>query len=437
MFDLNDRLERRETTVSVVGLGYVGLPLTIAFSKAGFNVVGFDIDENKVKQLNKCSDITGQTDSHEIKNAFEKNLKITTDPKKLNTDFVIICVPTPVDNENKPDLKPIELSASIVGKNMKRGSIIILESTVYPGTTEEVMKPIIEKESGFRCGRDFSLAHSPERINPGDEEHKLENIVKVVGGYDEKTTEIVSKLYETIIKSGVHKVKNIKTAEAAKIVENVQRMVNISLINELAITFEKMGIDTKEVIDAAKTKWNFIPFYPNAGVGGHCISVDPYYLIHKSMKYGYNPKIISSSMEINEFMPVYVTNLIINHLKEKESSNKILILGLTYKENVPDTRNTSAIKITKEFAKNGIKVFGYDPFLDKETIEKMGIIPVSSLDDERDLDCFLFLVAHDKLKKITVEDFKKMSSQNTLVFDIKHVLNKERVESLGMKYRSL
>ena len=437
MFDLNDRLERRETTVSVVGLGYVGLPLTIAFSKAGFNVVGFDIDENKVKQLNKCSDITGQTDYHEIKNALEKNLKITTDPKKLNTDFIIICVPTPVDNENKPDLKPIESSASIVGKNMKRGSIIILESTVYPGTTEEVMKPIIEKESGFRCGTDFSLAHSPERINPGDKEHKLENIVKVVGGYDEETTKIVSKLYENIIKAGTHKVNNIKTAEAVKIVENVQRMVNISLINELAIIFEKMGIDTKEVINAAKTKWNFIPFYPNAGVGGHCISVDPYYLIHKSMKYGYNPKIISSSMEINEFMSVYVTNLIINHLKEEESSNKVLILGLTYKENVPDTRNTSAIKIAKEFAKNGIKVFGYDPFLDKGTIEKMGIIPVSSLGDERNIDCFLFLVAHDELKKMTAEDFKKMSSQNSLVFDIKHVLNKERVESLGMKYRSL
>ncbi|MFH1444977.1 MAG: nucleotide sugar dehydrogenase [Nanoarchaeota archaeon] len=434
MLDLKDIIEKREATVTVVGLGYVGLPLALAFSKAGFRVTGFDVDENKVKKLNESNDITGENENSEIKKAIEDKLFITSDTEKIPADFVLVCVPTPTDTNNKPDLSPIESASILIGNNMKRDSIIVLESTVYPGVTEEIMKPIIEKESGLVCGTDFSLAYSPERINPGDKVHILENTIKVVGGYDKETTDIVADFYGTVISAGIKKVNNIKTAEAVKIVENVQRAVNISLINELAVVFDKMGINTHEVIEAAKTKWNFHPYYPNAGVGGHCISVDPYYLIHKSKEFGYDPKIMSSSMEINEFMPRHVTNMIMNHLSNKES--KVVLLGLTYKENVSDIRNTPAEKIAKEFSKNNIKVFGYDPFLDNDVIEKMGITPLNSLENITDVDAFLFLVAHDKLKTITNEDFKKMASNNAIIFDAKKILNKEKIESLGIKYKT-
>ncbi|MFH1172020.1 MAG: nucleotide sugar dehydrogenase [Nanoarchaeota archaeon] len=438
MFSLCEKTEKKEATISIIGLGYVGLPLALAFSKAGFQVTGFDTDEEKVRQLNSGNDANGQSDSHEIKNALAKTLQITSYPNKISTNFVIICVPTPVDEKNKPYLKPIESASEIVGKNLKKGSIVILESTVYPGITEEVMKPILESGSGLKCGTEFSIAYSPERINPGDTQHKLENVPKIVGGYDHKTTETVSKLYESIIKAGVYKVSSIRTAEAVKVVENTQRFVNISLINELAVIFDRMGINTLEVIEAAKTKWNFHHYYPNAGVGGHCISVDPYYLIHKSEEFGYKPKIISSSMEINEFMPKHVANAVLKHLdKTKSIQKKILLLGLTYKENVSDIRNTSAEKIAKEFAKTGIKVYGYDSFLTGETIKKMGIIPVASLDEMNNIDCFLFLVAHDRLKNIPIKDFKRMSSKNALMFDIKGILNKDLVKSFGLEYKSL
>ena len=435
MFELDTKIDNREATISIVGLGYVGLPLALTFAKKGFNVIGFDINEEKVKQLNECNDITGENENDEIRKMVESKLFITSDQSKLGTDFIIICVPTPTDKNNMPDLSPIESSSLIVGNNMKRNSVIILESTVYPGVTEEIMKPILERESGFRCGENFSLAYSPERINPGDRKHTLENTVKVVGGYNKETTELVSRLYASIIKAGIHNVDNIKTAEAVKIVENVQRAVNISLVNELAIIFEKIGINTLDVLNAARTKWNFHYYYPNAGVGGHCISVDPYYLIEKSKEFGFEPKIISSSMAINEYMPRHIASVVLDYFRNKEEK-RVMLLGLTYKENVSDIRNSSSEKIARELSRNNVKVFGYDPFLGNEIVQKMGITPISP-EDAKDMGCFLFLVAHDKLKTISYNDFKRMASENAIIFDVKGVLDKEETEKNGLNYKTL
>ena len=346
-------------TVCVVGLGYVGLPLAKAFSKH-LKVTGYDIDEEKIKNLNS--------------NNNEDNLEFTAKPSKIRqADFVLICVPTPVTKSKEPDLKYVKSATEIVGKNLKKGAVVVLESTVYPGVTEEIVKPIMEEKSGMKCGADFKIGYSPERINPGDEAHTLDKITKVVAGMDEKTTEILADLYGLI--TNVYKAKDIKTAEAAKVIENIQRDLNIALMNELAIIFHKMGLDTKAVLEAASTKWNFHRYSPGL-VGGHCIPVDPYYLVYKAKELGYHPQVILAGRAINDYMPKHVAEMAIKSLNEVGKvikGSKVLIMGLTYKENVPDTRESPVREMVKELKEFGVNVYGYDPLLSKEEIEAFGV----------------------------------------------------------------
>ena len=329
--------------VCIVGLGYVGLPLAKAFSRH-LKVIGYDVDEEKVKELN------GENE--------DENLRFTMDELKIGeADFVLIAVPTPVTKFKEPDLSFVKSAAKTVGKNLKKGAIVVLESTVYPGVTEEIVKPILEEKSGMKCGADFKIGYSPERINPGDDEHTLNKITKVVAGMDDETTEILAELYGLI--TNVYKAKDIKTAEAAKVIENIQRDLNIALMNELAIIFHKMGLDTKAVLEAASTKWNFHRYSPGL-VGGHCIPVDPYYLVYKAKELGYHPQVILAGRAINDYMPKHVAEMAIKGLNEVGKvikGSKVLIMGLTYKENVPDTRESPVREMVKELKEFGVNVY--------------------------------------------------------------------------------
>jgi UDP-N-acetyl-D-galactosamine dehydrogenase len=365
---LMNKLNQNEAVVCVVGLGYVGLPLAMEFSKS-LRVIGYDINNDKINKLNNSE-----------LNQENKNPVFTNDPTKIrDADFIIITVPTPVTKSKEPDLSYVEKAAKTISQNLKRGSVVILESTVYPGVTEEVLKPILE-ESGLRCGEDFKVAYSPERINPGDDAHVLQNITKIVSGMDDETRDIVSKLYERI--TTVYTAKDIKTAEAAKVIENVQRDLNIALMNELSLMFEKMGLNTKDVLDAAATKWNFHRYSPGL-VGGHCIPVDPYYLVYKAKELGYHPQVILAGRAINDYMSKHVVEIAIKALNEVGKvikGSKVLIMGLTYKENVADIRETPVMGIIKELREFGIEIFGFDPLLKKEEIEAFGIDAVDAED---------------------------------------------------------
>ena len=345
----------KHKTICIVGLGYVGLPLAETFSNH-LKTIGFDIDQEKVKRLSESNN--------------EDNIEFTSDPSKIKqADFVLIAVPTPVTKFKEPDLSFVKSAAKTVGKNLKKGAIVVLESTVYPGVTEEIVKPILEEASGLKCGADFKIGYSPERINPGDDEHTLNKITKVVAGMDEETTEILADLYGLI--TNVYKAKDIKTAEAAKVIENIQRDLNIALMNELAIIFHKMGLDTKAVLEAASTKWNFHRYSPGL-VGGHCIPVDPYYLVYKAKELGYHPQVILAGRAINDYMPKHVAEMAIKGLNEVGKvikGSKVLIMGLTYKENVPDTRESPVREMVKELKEFGIEVYGYDPLLSREKLE--------------------------------------------------------------------
>ncbi len=350
----------KNKTVCVTGLGYVGLPLAEAFLKH-LKTIGFDIDEAKIRTLHD-------------ENNNEDNIEFTADPARIKqADFILICVPTPVTKSKEPDLSYVKSAAEIIGKNLKRGAIVVLESTVYPGVTEEVVAPILEKESRLRCGTDFKIGYSPERINPGDEAHALDKITKIVAGMDDKTTETLAELYGLI--TNVYKAKDIKTAEAAKVIENIQRDLNIALMNELAIIFHKMGLDTTAVLEAAGTKWNFHPYMPGL-VGGHCIPVDPYYLVYKAKELGYHPQVILAGRAINDFMPTHVAEMAIRGLNEVGKvikGSKVLIMGLTYKENVPDTRESPVREMVKELKEFGVDVYGHDPTLSRKEIESFDV----------------------------------------------------------------
>ena len=416
-----EKIEEGNATVCVVGLGYVGLPLADIFSKH-FRVIGYDIDEKKVSELNT--------------NNSEENLKFTADPTEIKkVDFVIIAVPTPVTKSKEPDLSSVKSVAETVGKNLKRGSIVILESTVYPGVTEEIVKPILEKESGMKCGIDFKIGYSPERINPGDEEHSLEKIMKIVAGMDEETTEIFAELYGKI--TNVYKAKDIRTAEAAKVIENIQRDLNIALMNELAIIFHKIGLDTKAVLDAAATKWNFHRYSPGL-VGGHCIPVDPYYLVYKAKELDYHPQVILAGRAINDFMPKHVAEMAIKGLNEVGKvikDSKILIMGLTYKENVPDTRESPVKEIVKELKEFGIEIYGYDPLLSKAEIDKFGIKAMDNLDVK--VDCVIVTVAHDEFRDMKLEDLAGMTNDKPVMIDVRGIFDGEEAKRRGFYYRGL
>ncbi len=415
-----------KATVCVLGLGYVGLPLAEAFSKS-LKVIGFDIDTQRVAELER--DNTNQ------------NLFFTDIPGKIGqADFVIICVPTPVSRSKEPDLSCVEKAAATVSGNMKKTSIIILESTVYPGVTEEVVKPILES-SGQRAGQDFKIAYCPERINPGDEEHTIDKVTKVVAGMDEETTEIVAALYHRITPH-VYKARDIKTAEAAKVIENIQRDLNIALMNELAIIFEKMGLDTKDVLEAAATKWNFHHYSPGL-VGGHCIPIDPYYLVYKSRELGYHPQVILAGRAINDSMPEHIVEMTIRALNDVGKAikgSRVLIMGLTYKENVADIRETPVRGIIKELKGYGVEILGFDPLLDTGSFEKeFGIKPLASLDElkEDKVGGIILAVAHSSFKKLALEDLKAMQDGSPVLIDVRGIFNAGKAATAGFYYKTL
>lgn len=410
----------KDKIVCIVGLGYVGLPLAEEFSKH-FKVIGFDINEKKVIKLTK------------IYHQFE----ITSDSSKLRlADFIIIAVPTPVTKSKQPDLLPVTSASEIVGKNLKKGAIVVLESTVYPGVTEEVMGPILEKESGLQVGRDFKIGYSPERVNPGDNNHTIDKITKIVSGMDKETNDELSELYGKI--TTVYKAQSIKIAEAAKVIENIQRDLNIALMNELSIIFDKMKLDTKAVLDAASTKWNFIRFSPGL-VGGHCIPVDPYYLVYKANELGYHPQVILAGRAINDYMAKHVAEMTIKTINETGkliNGSKVLLMGLTFKENVDDIRETQVKEIINELKEFKCEIFGYDPQLTKEDILNFGIKVFENF--KPIIDCVIITVAHDQFKKMTLEDIKKfMDEKKPVLIDLKGIFNSKEAQIKGFYYKTL
>jgi len=419
--------------ICIVGLGYVGLPLAIEFAKF-FDTIGFDIDEKRIAQLKQGIDPGKEVDSKTLKSS---KLTYSSDPESIkNSDFIIVAVPTPINNNFKPDLTFVESASKLVGKNIQKGSIVVYESTVYPGVTEEVCAPIIEKESKLKCGIDFKVGYSPERMNPGDKEHTVKNIIKIVSGMDKETLDTVAEVYERIVEAGVHKTKNIKTAEAAKAIENIQRDLNIALMNELSIIFHKVGINTKDVIDAAGSKWNFHKYSPGL-VGGHCIGVDPYYITHIAEKVGYDPKVILAGRNINESMSNFVVELLKDAIKEsKEEPKDILIMGVTFKENVNDIRNSKTKDVINKLKKNGFNVYVYDPLVEEDIIKSEFDVETAKLDDDKKFDSVILSVAHSEFKDITLEKIKENLTTPILI-DLKSIYCKEKAKELGYIYRSL
>jgi UDP-N-acetyl-D-galactosamine dehydrogenase len=411
----------KQMVVMVVGLGYVGLPLAKALSHHS-KVIGFDMDANRVEMVNSGSN---------------HGFLATVDPKTMReADFIIIAVPTPVTKTKEPDLSHVISASRTVSQNMKPGCTVILESTVYPGVTEEIVKPILE-ESGKQCGKDFKLAYCPERINPGDDEHTVANCVKVVGGIDEETTETVAQLYSTIC-GGVFKAKNIKTAEAAKVIENVQRDLNIALVNELSLIFERLGLDTKDVMDAASTKWNFHRYSPGM-VGGHCIPVDPYYLVCKAKELGYDARVILAGRSINDYMPVHVAQMVmkgLNDVGKVIKGSRVLIMGLTYKENVPDTRETPAIEMIRELNGYGVELYGFDPLID-DTVAEFGVKPVNNVGKLKDIDCLVLSVAHNVFRQISLRTLRAIMDRDPVLIDVRGFFDADKARQLGFHYKTL
>jgi len=414
--------------LGIIGLGYVGLPLAVEFGKK-FNVLGFDISMKRISDLKKGTDKTLEVSEKELKKA--KNLCFTTDLNDLlKADIYIVTVPTPVDSFKRPDLSPLLKASETVGKVLSKGNIVIYESTVYPGCTEEDCVPILEKFSGLKFNKDFYCGYSPERINPGDKQHRVNTIKKIVSGSTPETADIVRKLYSEIVPMGIHKASSIKVAEAAKVIENAQRDINIAFVNELAMLFDVMGIDTIEVLEAAETKWNFLPFRPGL-VGGHCIGVDPYYLTHKAVHFGYNPEIILAGRRINDGMGLFIANKLVKQMINKNlkiNNANILVLGITFKENCPDIRNSKVIDVIKELKEFGCKVDILDPWADKDEVlneynlklkkdfKKISINKYSGI---------VLAVAHDEFKKL---DFLLMKKNGSVIFDVKGILDKSLVD---------
>ena len=435
--NLYDKIKNREEKISIVGLGYVGMPIAVAFAKKT-DVIGFDISKEKIELYKNGLDPTKEVGDDAIK---ETSVEFTADESKLKeAKFHIVAVPTPVNADHTPDLKPVESASRTVGRNLTKGSIVVFESTVYPGVTEEICIPILEKESGMKCGEDFKVGYSPERINPGDKVHRLETIVKVVSGMDEESLDIIAKVYELVVDAGVHRAESIKVAEAAKVIENSQRDINIAFMNELSIIFNKMGIDTKAVLKAAGTKWNFLNFFPGL-VGGHCIGVDPYYLTYKAEQMGYHSQIILSGRRINDDMGKYVVENLVKNLIKADvpvKDAKVAILGFTFKENCPDTRNTRVIDIVNELKEYGLTPMIADPEADAEEAKHEYGIVFDSVEDIKGMDAIVVAVGHDQFLKFTEEDFNKMfkegSNDSKVLLDIKGILDRREYEVAGYRY---
>ena len=435
--NLYEKIENRKEKISLVGLGYVGMPIAVAFAKKA-NVIGFDISQDKVDLYKKGIDPTKEVGDEIIK---ETTVEFTADENKLkDAKFHIVAVPTPVNSDHTPDLRPVESASRTVGRNLTKDSIVVFESTVYPGVTEEICIPILEKESGLKCGIDFKVGYSPERINPGDKVHRLETIVKVVSGMDEESLDVIAKVYELVVDAGVHRAASIKVAEAAKVIENSQRDINIAFMNELSIIFNKMDIDTNSVLEAAGTKWNFLKFSPGL-VGGHCIGVDPYYLTYKAEQMGYHSQIILSGRRINDDMGKYVVENLVKNLIKADIPVKdanVAILGFTFKENCPDTRNTRVIDIVNELKEYGIVPMIADPEADAEEANHEYGITFNSIEDVNQMDAVIVAVGHDQFMQLEQNDFNKMfkyaENGNKVLLDIKGVLDRKEYEAAGYRY---
>jgi UDP-N-acetyl-D-glucosamine/UDP-N-acetyl-D-galactosamine dehydrogenase len=415
----------RKCRIGVVGLGYVGLPLAVEFGKR-FDTVGFDLKTSRIKELAAGKDSTLEVDRKELKSA--ARLAFTDNVRDLKKCRVyIVTVPTPIDDYKRPDLTPLQKASASLGSVLKKGDIVIYESTVYPGCTEEICVPILEKVSGLKFNKDFFAGYSPERINPGDKQHRLPTIKKVTSGSTPEVAEFVDNLYASIITAGTYKASSIRVAEAAKVIENTQRDVNIALINELALIFNRLGIDTEEVLLAAGTKWNFLPFRPGL-VGGHCIGVDPYYLTHKAQEIGYNPEMILAGRRLNDNMSLYVAGEVVKLLTSKRihvKGSRILMLGLTFKENCPDLRNSKVIDIIKELQKYGAKVDVYDPWIDRaEAKHEYGVTPLRSLGAVK-YDAAVMAVAHNEFKEMGIKAIRKLLKPTSVVYDIKHLFRRD------------
>lgn len=435
---LYEKIVNKEEALSLIGLGYVGMPIAVEFAKRGVRVIGYDLNVEKIETYKSGIDPTHEVGNDVIKNT---TVQFTSDERKLrDAKFHIVAVPTPVNADHTPDLRPVEGASRILGRNLAKGSIVVFESTVYPGVTEDVCVPILEKESGMKCGEDFKVGYSPERINPGDKTHRLNTITKIVSGMDEETLDTVAKVYELVVDAGVHRAESIKVAEAAKVIENSQRDINIAFMNELSIIFNKMDIDTKAVLEAAGTKWNFMPFRPGL-VGGHCIGVDPYYLTYKAEQLGYHSQIILAGRRINDDMGKYVVESLVKKLIKADISiknAKVAILGFTFKENCPDTRNTKVIDIVEELGEYGIKPLIADPVADTEEAKREYGISFVDISKINDMDAIILAVAHNEFCNLNMESLNKLykneRNNKKVLLDIKGILDRKQYETAGYIY---
>jgi UDP-N-acetyl-D-glucosamine/UDP-N-acetyl-D-galactosamine dehydrogenase len=434
-----DQIASRRARIAMVGLGYVGLPLAAAFGRVA-EVIGFDISEKKIGELQRGYDATGELSAIDLGTTL---IDYTLDPERLrDAAFLIVTVPTPIDGIKKPDLRPVISASRTIGRNLSPGSLVVFESTVYPGVTEEICVPILEEESGLKCGIDFKVGYSPERINPGDKVHTVDKIVKVVSGQDAATLETVARVYEMVVTAGVHRAPSIKVAEAAKVIENTQRDLNIALMNELAIIFNRLGISTRDVLEAAGTKWNFLKFTPGL-VGGHCIGVDPYYLTFKAEEIGYHPQVILAGRRINDGMGKYVAENTVKKLIQAGKAVKgarVLVLGLTFKENVPDIRNSRVIDIIRELEEYQVEVLVHDPLADPHEARHEYGVELLALGEAGHVDGVVWAVAHESFRELTPDRLKALCDYGNgcgVVVDVKSCLNRAEVNAAGLEYWSL
>ena len=432
--DLYEKVVAGEEKLSLVGLGYVGMPIAIAFAKK-IKVVGYDLNSHKIELYKAGVDPTREVGNEGVK---ASTVEFTSDETKLReAKFHIVAVPTPVNDDHTPDLTPVKGASEILGRNLTKGSVVVFESTVYPGVTEDVCVPILERESGLKCGVDFKIGYSPERINPGDKVHRLETIKKIVSGMDEETLDCVAKMYELVVEAGVHRAETIKVAEAAKVIENSQRDINIAFMNELSIIFNRMGIDTLSVLRAAGTKWNFLPFRPGL-VGGHCIGVDPYYLTYKAEMMGYHSQVILSGRRINDDMGKYCAENCVKKLIAADKAvrgAKVAILGFTFKENCPDTRNTKVIDIVKDLRDYGIEPAIADPTADVEEAKKLYGVEFVDMSTIKGMDVVILAVAHTEFAHFTMEQMESFFGEGKKVLlDLKGLLDRKEYETAGYSY---
>lgn len=433
----SDLIEKKEN-LALVGLGYVGMPIAVAFARKGLNVIGFDLNSEKIELYKSGIDPTLEVGNDEIKNT---KVQFTDDETELkNAKFIIVAVPTPVNTDHTPDLTPVIGASEIVGRNLTKGAIVVYESTVYPGCTEDVCIPILEKESGMKCGVDFKIGYSPERINPGDKIHRLENIHKIVSGCDQEALEEIKSIYDIVIEVGTYPVSNMRTAEAVKVVENSQRDINIAFMNELAMVFDRMNIDTNEVVDGMNTKWNALGFRPGL-VGGHCIGVDPYYFTYEAEKLGYHSQIILNGRIVNDRMGEYVADAAVKQMiaaGQAPKKSKVVIFGLTFKENCPDTRNSKVADIIRQLNTYGIKPSVVDPWASERDAMHEYNVTLTKLEEISEADCIIVAVAHDEFKALSLESIKKLYRESAdnekVLIDVKGLYKISDLKKSGIKY---